>query len=61
MTRLPWECDEDADDGGEELRGGAAGGHEGGARHVLRAADHVDDDVERRHEELGGRTGRDST
>ena len=26
--------DEDADDGGEELRGGSTGGHEGGARNV---------------------------
>jgi hypothetical protein len=26
--------DEDPDDGGEELRSGLGGGHEGGARHV---------------------------
>jgi hypothetical protein len=30
--------DEDPDDGGEELRSGLSGGHEGGARHVYEGA-----------------------
>lgn len=44
--------DENADDAGEELGGAAAGGHEGGARHVRRYGQLLRDDAEWRHEEL---------
>ena len=44
--------DEDADQGGEELGGGASGRHEGGPGYVVRNL-HVDgDDLQRRNEEL---------
>lgn len=46
------ERDEDADDAGEELRGAATCCHEGGAGHVVRDVQLLDDDVERRHKEF---------
>ena len=51
------EGDKDADDGGEELRRGSSCGHEGGAGHVLGAADDLDDDVERGDKELVAHDG----
>lgn len=42
---------------GEELGGGAAGGHEGGAGHVVRNVQLLDDDVEGRHKELVAHDG----
>lgn len=42
---------------GEELGGGAAGGHEGGAGHVVRNVQFLDDDVEGRHKELVAHDG----
>ena len=44
--------DEDADDGGEELRGRAACRHEGGAGYVIRNGQLLRDDGQRRDEEL---------
>ena len=43
---------EHADDRSKEFRRGPAGRHECSTGHVFAAADHVDDDIQRRHEEL---------